>query len=211
MNVPHSLFAALCGVVVLTAAALSTAVSAENQDEASSGPPPLVIDKEAPLLLEEPTEAEKRSLKSKPQRFPGNDACFVCHMNYKEEALANRHAEANVGCVECHGTSYPHRNDENNITPPDIMYPADQIDASCVKCHTTHDAPAVQVIVRWIERCAAKRDPKALVCTDCHGNHRLKIRTVRWDKRTGKLVRAQPPEGNGSKVVPRPRGQGNEK
>ena len=27
-------------------------------------------------------------------------------------------------------------------------------------------------------------------CTDCHGDHRLRLRTVRWDKKTGKLLRS---------------------
>ncbi len=31
-------------------------------------------------------------------------------------------------------------------------------------------------------------DGKMGVCTDCHGEHRLKVRTRRWDKETGKLV-----------------------
>lgn len=191
MSVTYRLFAVLCGVMGLIAAALSSAAVVEDEAKKSGDPPPLVIDKDAPLLLEEPTEAEKRSLESQTHRVPGNDACFVCHLNYKEEPLVGWHADANIGCVDCHGPSYPHRSDENNITPPDVMYPADELDASCLECHITHDAPAVEVIARWIERCAAKRDSKAIVCTDCHGDHRLKIRTVRWDKKTRKLIRAE--------------------
>jgi hypothetical protein len=60
-----------------------------------------------------------------------------------------------------------------------------------------------KVIARWIECRVARRDPKRIVCTDCHGNHRLKIRTVRWDRKTGKLLPAKPREVNGSKAESR--------
>jgi hypothetical protein len=81
-----------------------------------------------------------------------------------------------------------HRNDEANITPPDILYPSAKIDAACHQCHKAHDAPAAKVIKRWQERCPAKTNPKDILCTDCHGQHRLKLRTVRWDKETRKLL-----------------------
>jgi len=34
-----------------------------------------------------------------------------------------------------------------------------------------------------------KTDPDKIVCTDCHGEHRMKVRTIIWDKKTGKLLR----------------------
>lgn len=117
-----------------------------------------------------------------------NQACFVCHANYDEEEMADQHAKANVGCTECHGPSTAHRNDENNITPPDRMFPKEAIDPDCVRCHDTHDAPARKVIARWQQRSLGNKDPKEMVCTDCHGEHRLAHRTVRWDKKTGKLI-----------------------
>lgn len=117
-----------------------------------------------------------------------NSACYVCHGNYQEEPFALSHAKEDVGCVDCHGESDDHRNDEDNITPPDTMYAAADIEPACAKCHETHDAPAAKVIARWQERCPAKTDPKTLVCTDCHGEHRLKFRTVWWNKKTGELA-----------------------
>jgi hypothetical protein len=93
-----------------------------------------------------------------------------------------------VGCVKCHGPSYAHRDDENNATPPDVMYWPQRIDPACLECHETHDAPAKQVIAMWQKRCHGKTNPQQLVCTDCHGQHRLKFRTVWWDKKTGKLI-----------------------
>ena len=167
---------------------------ASDESAAADTPPPLVIDKDAPLLLDEPPESEKHSPASTTRALADNMACFVCHANYREESLASEHAAKNVGCVDCHGPSYAHRNHENNTTPPDRMYPADKIDQACRKCHTTHDVPPEKVIARWQSgrRKAGpdKTNTEATVCTDCHGDHRLRLRTVRWDKKTGKLLRS---------------------
>lgn len=117
-----------------------------------------------------------------------NSACYVCHGNYQEEPMVLSHAKEDVGCADCHGESHDHRNDEDNITPPEKMYAEGDIGPACAKCHETHDAPAAKVIARWQERCPAKSDPEKLLCTDCHGTHRLKFRTVWWNKKTGELV-----------------------
>ena len=202
MKMNWRFFVALFGLVGIGGAALwigggagerelqasEMALAVEEQTGGASGPPPLVIDRNAPLLLDETTEADKPSSKATTRAVTENGACFVCHANYQEEMLASDHAKGGVGCVDCHGVSYPHRNDENNTTPPDIMYPADKIDEFCRTCHATHDVPAVEVIALWLKRRLAKTDPNTIVCTDCHGEHRLRLRTVRWDKKTGKLI-----------------------
>jgi formate-dependent nitrite reductase cytochrome c552 subunit len=151
-------------------------------DRAEAAPPPLVVDKDAPLLLDDPPEEPG------PEMPDENQACYVCHTNYEEEPLAVWHGEEDVACIDCHGKSFAHRNDEDNITPPDVMYPPEKIAKKCAECHETHDAPAVEVIALWQQRCPEKTDPKSIVCTDCHGQHRLKLRTVRWNKRTGELI-----------------------
>ena len=149
--------------------------------------PELKVDKGAPLLLDSLPDA-------KPEKTPDegpvadNSACYCCHRNYEEEAMVQEHAKANVGCVKCHGESIAHRNDEDNITPPDVIYASDQIEKACQQCHDTHDAPARKVIAVWQQKCPAKTHVEDLLCTDCHGDHRLKIRTVRWDKHTRKLI-----------------------
>jgi hypothetical protein len=68
------------------------------------------------------------------------------------------------------------------------MYARDAVDGMCRDCHEEHDAPAEEVVRRWAKRCPEKTDPAAIVCTDCHFNHRLTIRTVRWDRKTGALL-----------------------
>jgi hypothetical protein len=124
----------------------------------------------------------------------GNGPCYVCHGNYDGESLVTTHAQGGVGCIDCHGISYDHRDDEDNITPPDKMYALEAVDKMCGGCHKSHDAPAAKVIARWQERCPGKTDPEKLVCTDCHFQHRLKLRTVVWDKKTGKLVNREKDE-----------------
>ncbi len=164
-----------------------------GRNKEPEGLTPLVVDKDAPLLLDESGETEKSSATTTAgavaEGAPENAACFVCHANYRAEPLAGKHAEANIGCVTCHGKSYAHRNDENNTTPPDIMYPTDKIDRSCQKCHITHDVPPEKVVVGWLQRYPDKTRPETIICTDCHGDHRLELRSVQWDKRTGKLRR----------------------
>ena len=117
-----------------------------------------------------------------------NGGCYVCHGNYRTESLVVSHAKEKVGCVECHGESLPHQLDEFHRTPPEKMYGPHNVDAMCAKCHEDHDVPARKVIERWRQRCPAKTDPKAIVCTDCHFAHRLSSRTVVWDKKTSRLI-----------------------
>jgi hypothetical protein len=191
----------------------------DNEAETTGEPPPLVVDTSAPLLLHEPTEEEEASAIATTQAAVENTACFVCHANYKTEPLANRHAIVDIGCVNCHGQSSAHQNDENNITPPETMYSAEKIDPFCQSCHKAHDipprkiiahwlkhiaektdsscqgchedndVPPAKVVARWTQRGLDKSDPNEIVCTDCHGDHRMKVRTVIWDKRSGKLLR----------------------
>ena len=141
----------------------------------------------APRLLD---DAKKRPKDAKPvaPSVAENAACFVCHDNFQEEELVTQHAVGDTGCVDCHGKSYAHRNDENNTTPPDVMFPRDKIEASCVDCHDTHDAPASKVIARLRERMPRISETQNLVCTDCHGHHKLAHRTVVWDRATRKLL-----------------------
>ena len=191
----------------------------DNEAETTGGPPPLVVDTSAPLLLDEPTEEEEASAAATTQAAAENTACFVCHANYETEFLADSHTIADIGCVNCHGESSAHQNDENNITPPETMYSAEKIDSFCQSCHKAHDIPPRKIIARWVERKAEKTDPSCqgchedddvppekvvalwtergldkaepneIVCTDCHGDHRMKVRTVIWDKKSGKLLR----------------------
>jgi hypothetical protein len=172
---PLLLFAAFVIVVVVCLAGFSAG------DKEAHAAPPLSLEG---LMDEKLPDPPKKKVEVKAD----NSACYVCHGNYDGEELALIHAKEDVGCIECHGESLAHRDDEDNVTPPDVMYPADKIEEKCAECHDSHDVSAREVIVRWQERCPKKTNPKELVCTDCHGQHRLKLRTVRWDKKTRKLI-----------------------
>jgi len=115
--------------------------------------------------------------------------CNDCHMGYVGESLALTHAKAGMSCDSCHGKSRAHYSDESNTTPPDKMYPADKINPFCQGCHHSHDVPPGKVIALWMERKSGRTDPDKIVCTDCHGEHRMKVRTIIWDKETGKRIR----------------------
>jgi len=143
--------------------------------------PPLSLDG---YLDEKLPDAAPHKSKSKVDNQP----CYVCHGNYDGEELVKTHAKEKIACIDCHGESHAHRNDEDNITPPDKMYCLADVDKLCAKCHKNHDVPAREVLQLWQQRCRAKTDPKQIVCTDCHFQHRLRFRTVWWDKKTGKLV-----------------------
>ena len=131
--------------------------------------PPLLLE-EQPLLLEDPPLLLEEEEETGP--VADNSRCHVCHINYSEEALAVTHARANISCEQCHGSSDAHCSDEDNITPPDIMYPAEKINAFCKSCHPD-----------------AKLGRGKKFCTDCHGEHRLSHRTRKWDKATGELIK----------------------
>ncbi len=170
-------------------AEIGTAAVADSEPPAAGGLPPLVVQTSAPLLLDESDEGQDTSANAATQAAAENVACFVCHANYRGEFLASRHAAADIGCSQCHGESLAHKNDENNTTPPQVMYSAEKIDPFCRGCHGTHDVLARQVIARWVQRRLDKSDPERIVCTDCHGEHRVKVRTVIWDKQSSKLLR----------------------
>jgi len=100
-----------------------------------------------------------------------NAACYVCHMTFIFEKLSRVHLAEKVTCVECHGISAPHANDEDiGATKPDKTYKRCQVNAACRKCHKEHDAKPEEVIARWIEIGWPKQKP---VCTDCHGTHKI--------------------------------------
>jgi len=168
---------------------LKIASDNDLQPGGAGGLPPLVVGADAPLLLNEPPDAENVSAPAPTPAAAENAACFVCHANYAEEPVVRSHAAANVACTHCHGKSYPHCNDENHRTPPDKMFPPDEIRAFCGKCHPTHDVPAERLRERRIQRSLNVNNDQALVCTDCHGDHRLTRRSVRWDKKNGRLIR----------------------
>ena len=167
------------------------ALAADSPPETAKALPLLKVDKAAPLLLDEPPAKSAAPADPKKPRAD-NSACYVCHGNFQDELMVTAHAKENIGCVKCHGSSLAHRNDEDNVTAPDKMYASARIDNACRKCHEDHIASARKVIAMFQARFPANTDPQKVVCMDCHGEHRLKVRSVFWDKDTGKLLKRDP-------------------
>lgn len=149
-----------------------------------AAPPPLKVDKSAPLLLDDPATA------AKPAAAAPRIICHDCHGNFREELLSVTHAKVDVTCVTCHGESRAHADDEDNTTPPQVMYLREAIGKKCGECHKKHNSSAAKVVARWQERGLQNLKPADLACTDCHGKHRVNVRTIHWDKKTGKLLDA---------------------
>ena len=120
----------------------------EPVEKPANAPPPLVIDMDEPLLLDAPP-GEEQVLSG--TTGADNAQCFVCHANYMGESLASRHAEIGMGCAACHGESLAHKNDENNTTPPETLFPTENIDRFCRRCHSSHDVAPSKVVARWLK------------------------------------------------------------
>jgi len=159
--------------------------AAPSVPTAPSKPPSLELDEEEPLRLD---SLEKPASPATSKQTADNSSCLVCHANFRKEGLAATHASNAVGCSSCHGPSTAHRNDEANIIPPDHMFAGESIDSSCARCHEGHDVEPRAVVKRFLEKSPNQNDMKSLVCTSCHGEHRMAVRTVRWDRKTGKLI-----------------------
>lgn len=163
--------------LVLTAALASCLPSHREPATANSGEPPLLLD-DPPLVLEGQPGGVGGGGAFGP--LANNSRCHVCHLNYETEELAVAHARADLGCEACHGASDAHCSDEDNITPPDILFPEARIEPFCTECHDS--------LGEGHERERARAAPGKPLCTDCHGDHRLSHRTRRWDRVTGELI-----------------------
>ena len=132
---------------------------------------------------------------SKEKGFVANIFCSACHYGFSDEKLARTHELAGIGCERCHGESERHRSDENNITPPEIMYPKAKINPTCMMCHPRHDIRHVadhKVLLAGAKTVfdSADEGGNQIYCIDCHApHHRINFRTVRWNKETGELLK----------------------
>jgi hypothetical protein len=167
---------------------LLLSLTCNEQSEQAPGEPQVAshvsqqqADEEPLLLLEDTSPIDDLPPPEGP--VADNTRCHVCHINYAEETLAVMHARADIGCEQCHGSSDAHCGDEDNITPPDIMYPAHKINSSCMTCHPKQKIKVPQHEFVFDSIVANEKG-----CTECHGEHRLDHRTRRWNKTTGQLI-----------------------
>jgi hypothetical protein len=126
------------------------------------------------------------------ETFVANPFCSACHYAFGEEELAFNHEMVGIGCERCHGESERHRSDEDNITPPEIMYPKAKINPTCMICHPRGKIKHVSLHASFLagaETIFDKSDSQKKHCTDCHGkDHRINVRTIQWNKATGELL-----------------------
>ena len=138
-------------------------------------------------------QAKEQSSEQKANKeiFVANPFCSACHYAFGDEKLAITHERAGIGCERCHGESERHRSDEDNVTPPEIMYPKERINPTCMMCHpraeikhVSHHQPLLDGAETIFDKSTNQK-----YCTDCHAkDHRIKVRTVRWNKATGELL-----------------------
>ena len=127
--------------------------------------------------------------------FVANVFCSACHYGFSDEELALTHEKAGIGCERCHGESERHRSDEDNITPPEIMYPKAKINPTCMMCHPRHEISNVTSHKELLSGAktvfdSADEGGDQIYCTDCHARqHRINVRTIRWNKETGELIK----------------------
>jgi len=132
---------------------------------------------------------------SEKKGFVANIFCSACHYGFGDEKLARTHELAGIGCERCHGESERHRSDEDNITPPEIMYPKAKINPTCMMCHPRHEIRHVadhKALLAGAKTVfdSADEGGNQIYCTDCHAiDHRINVRTIRWNKETGELLK----------------------
>lgn len=138
-------------------------------------------------------QAKKQSTEQKAQKetFVANAFCSACHYAFSDEKLARTHEQAGIGCERCHGESERHRSDEDNITPPEIMYPKEKINPTCMMCHPRNEIKHVSYHKSLLAGAETIFDKSVnqKYCTDCHAkDHRINVRTIRWNKATGEIL-----------------------
>ena len=124
--------------------------------------------------------------KAQKKREPAdNYYCLVCHVNYEDEKLVKTHHPVGLGCETCHGMSDKHSEDEDNVTPPDVMFKKAGISLFCTTCHDKQELTEEEEHKELFASETEQKKP----CTECHGSkHRLGVRTRKWDKDSGKLT-----------------------
>jgi len=93
--------------------------------------------------------------------------CALCHVDVGEETRDASHRREGVGCVECHGESEGHVEDENNEVPPDEVFARQDVDRLCADCHDCSRDVDIE----------PETAESGKVCTDCHRAHTFE-RTV---------------------------------
>ncbi|HUU20386.1 MAG TPA: hypothetical protein VMW72_24775 [Sedimentisphaerales bacterium] len=148
------------------------------------------------VSVEQQVKEEPAEEQAEEKTFVANLFCSACHYAFGDEELALNHERVGIGCERCHGESERHRSDEDNITPPEIMYPKAKINPTCMMCHPRGKIKHVSLHASLLagaetifDKDTDESTGQMKYCTDCHGKeHRMNVRTIRWNKATGELL-----------------------
>ena len=107
-----------------------------------------------------------------------NGFCYVCHEDLQDELISVSHEKKEILCVDCHGASSLHMEDEMLMTKPDYLHGRDEVEPFCKGCHARHeDQDKVEEFrEKWLgrDRPNGRVVSSASICTDCHGLHNIR-------------------------------------
>lgn len=131
---------------------------------------------------------DRFSLAGPGPRPADNSLCFVCHQGLSKELITTAHSTENILCVDCHGRSTLHMEDEMLMTQPDVLYGRNEVEDLCRRCHGPHKDPVKveQFREEWYGRDRANGRVVNMrsICTDCHGEHNLAGKVAKAEKTT---------------------------
>ncbi len=141
--------------------------SAPDHVVADPDDPPADIEATAEEVLAE-MSPEWRALLAEAEAHQAGgmgQGCAGCHVDVSDQWVGSGHDLADIGCIECHGPSEGHVQDENNEVLPDEVFARADMDRLCAACHRCqHAASAPDRPDLSIRRAVP-------ICTDCHPAH----------------------------------------
>ena len=135
---------------------------------------------------QEAVQTPSRHIQPLPREVPlAESRCTVCHSEIKPAYMGNRHAEAGVTCVECHGGD-PTTLDEAQAHADEAAYRGtptrQQQPRLCAGCHSDPERMkpygiATDQYDKYLTSSHGRQwqrgNTDVAVCTDCHSSHEV--------------------------------------
>ena len=194
------------GTIIAVTALLAAAITCTRQEEQGTSSAKEASASSKPATGETKTSAggqataaaggERFTMAGTGPRPADNNFCLVCHELLADELITKVHAQQNVLCVDCHGPSTLHMEDEMLMTRPDVLYGRTEVEPLCRHCHGPHKTPTQVEAFRekWYGRDLpnGRVVSSQSICTDCHGTHNLAGKTEPKKKAGANLEQEQP-------------------
>ena len=97
-----------------------------------------------------------------PVRHAGQETCFKCHADKREEKSRGRHQL--LRCETCHGPRKQHAENPGGEKPPKLT--DKEMRQFCARCHEYNLTRP-----KWLEQVDTARHNPGQACTDCHSPH----------------------------------------